>query len=132
MRVVSLSLCVALFCAIGCGNSGVGSGGAGGGSGGAGRSGGSGGAGGRGGSGGAGGSGGSGGGYTLAGTASIGPIHLTPGEETTVCITVNLHNANPIDVTKMHTTLAPGSHHMIFYKSNDTTENTTPTPCQPF
>ena len=131
MRVSVLSLVIALG-AIGCGSTTAGSGGSGGGSGGSG--GGSGGSGG--GSGGSGGTGGSGGNYTLAASVSIGgsdsPITLQPGQETTVCITKRLGNADAIDVTKMHTTLAAGSHHMIFYISSDTTENPTPTPCQPF
>jgi hypothetical protein len=131
MRVSVLSLCFVLI-AIGCGGTTAGSGGSGGGSGGAG--GGSGGAGGGSGGagGGSGGTGGSGGSYMLAGTVSIGPITLQAGQETTVCITKRLGNANALDITKMHTTLAPGSHHMIFYRSNDTTESPNPTSCQPF
>src|SRR5215468_1093395 len=103
MRVSVLSLCFALI-AIGCGSTTAGSGGSGGGSGGSG--GGSGGAGG--GSGGAGGgTGGAGGNYMLAGTVSIGPIPLGPGEEKTVCITKRLGNAAALDITRMHTSLAP-------------------------
>ena len=131
MRVSVLSLAIALF-AIGCGSTTAGSGGSGGGSGGSAGNGTGGSGGGSGGSGGSGGTGGSGGNYMLAGTASIGPITLNPGQETTVCITKRLGNANAIDITKMHTSLAPGSHHMIFYKSSDTTESPNPTPCQPF
>jgi hypothetical protein len=36
------------------------------------------------------------------------------------------------DVVGIATTLAPGSHHLIAYRSNATTENLTPTPCNSF
>src|SRR5215471_14054690 len=124
MRVSVLSLCFALI-ALGCGSTTAGSGGSGGGSGGSGGSGGAGG--GSGGSGG--GTGGAGGNYMLAGTVSIGPITLQPNQETTVCIVKRLGNANALDITRMHTMLAPGSHHMILYKSSDTTEQLMPQPC---
>lgn len=52
--------------------------------------------------------------------ASIGPVDLPPGSETTVCFHVRLDNPAPIYVTHFTTDLAPGSHHLIFYKSTRT------------
>src|SRR5689334_15485550 len=80
------------------------------------------------------GGGGSGGGGSTGNSVSvsIGPIPLSAGEETTVCIIKRLPNTSDIDVVNVATTLAPGSHHLIAYKSNATTESTTPTPCNAF
>jgi hypothetical protein len=51
----------------------------------------------------------------------------------TQCIWLNLGNTEPIKVHEIHDTLSSGSHHMIVYKDDmDTTEQTTPTDCQPF
>ena len=50
-------------------------------------------------------------------TVSIGPIALNPGDEKTVCQIMPLPNTGPIDVTRIDATLAPGSHHLIIYKS---------------
>jgi hypothetical protein len=73
---------------------------------------------------------------TVAGTqsltASIGPIPLSPAEETTVCITLRLSNTVPVYIPRMTVTLAPGSHHLVVYRSMATTENLTPTPCTAF
>src|SRR5207247_2558040 len=124
MRVSVLSFCFALI-AVGCGGTTAGSGGAGAGAGGSAGSG-------AGGSGGSGGTGGAGGQYTLAATVSVGPIAIDRGQETTVCITKRLPIDHPIDVTRIETTLAPGSHHMILYKSSDTTEHPNPVGCMPF
>ena len=62
---------------------------------------------------------------------SIGPIDLAPGEETTMCTIFRLPTTEPIDVVRIDSTLAPGSHHLIFYKSNLTTEQTSPMKCAP-
>lgn len=126
--VASLLLAVA-----GCGNGGRngnqdgGGGAGGGGTGGAG-------GGGTGGSGGGGGTGGSGGGGGAGGpvSVSIGPIPLSAGQETTVCTIQRMPNTTDIDVVNVATTLAPGSHHLIAYRSNATTESTTPTACNAF
>ena len=62
-----------------------------------------------------------------------GPISVDPGVENTQCIWVKLGNASEIKVHQLHNTLSTASHHLIVYKDDmDTTEQTTPTPCQPF
>jgi hypothetical protein len=55
-----------------------------------------------------------------------------PGEEKTVCSTLRLGNATAVDVVQMQAQLATGSHHLILYLSDATTEASTPVPCQPF
>ena len=62
---------------------------------------------------------------------SIGPIPLGPGEERTVCTVFHLPNGAALDVVNIDAKLAPGSHHLIFYKSNLTQEQLTPMNCQP-
>lgn len=62
---------------------------------------------------------------------SIGPIPLAPGQETTVCTVVKLPTQVPIDVVQIDSRLAPGSHHLVFYKSALTQEQPTPTKCAP-
>jgi hypothetical protein len=62
---------------------------------------------------------------------SIGPIPLMPGEEKTVCSVFRLKTTTAIDVTRIDAELAPGSHHLIFYKSTATVEAPDPTPCGP-
>src|SRR5262249_20934373 len=62
-------------------------------------------------------------------SVSIGPIPVAAGGETTVCTTVRLSNATDVDVVAMSTTLAPGSHHLILYRSTATTESPSLTPC---
>ncbi len=64
--------------------------------------------------------------------ASIGPIDVPAGVEKTVCIIKNLGNADDLVVSSISASLAAGSHHMIVYKSTETQENLTPTPCAPF
>jgi hypothetical protein len=65
-------------------------------------------------------------------TLLIGPIPLAAGEERTVCITEHLGITADIDVTQIVATLAPGSHHLVLYRSTDTVESLMPTDCQPF
>jgi len=69
---------------------------------------------------------------TMPLNASIGPIHVTGGEEAVECITMNLKNADPVFVRRFKTQLQTGSHHMIVYKTTATQESLTPTPCQSF
>jgi hypothetical protein len=58
---------------------------------------------------------------------------VQPGEENTQCIQVRLGNAEAIKVHQMHNILSPGSHHLIAYKDDMTTEEqTTPFDCNPF
>ncbi|HEX4458756.1 MAG TPA: hypothetical protein VIA18_12355 [Polyangia bacterium] len=78
---------------------------------------------------------GGGGGGTTGGetfSVSIGPIPVAPGQETTQCILIKMPTTTDQDVIGIGTELAPGSHHLIAYKSNETVENLTPTPCTSF
>jgi Copper type II ascorbate-dependent monooxygenase, C-terminal domain len=65
-------------------------------------------------------------------SASIGPIALAADEETTVCITMRLPNPDPVYIPRITVALAPGSHHLVVYRSQATTESLTPTPCTAF
>src|SRR5258706_9958091 len=65
-------------------------------------------------------------------TTSIGPIDLAAGEEKTVCINKRLDNTEDIVGTAFDSTLAPGSHHLIVYRSKATSETLTPYACSPF
>jgi hypothetical protein len=60
---------------------------------------------------------------------SIGPIRLRAGQETTQCIVAKLPSAVDVDVVEIDAMLAPGSHHLIVYKSMSTTESLTPSGC---
>ncbi len=64
--------------------------------------------------------------------SGIGPIKANPGFEDTQCITVRLKNAEGAFVRRFRADLGSGSHHLIAYKSDSTTESTTPTPCKGF
>jgi hypothetical protein len=61
----------------------------------------------------------------------IGPVQLAPGIEDTRCIVIRLGNAEGGYVRRFRADLGEGSHHMIVYTSDDTTESKTPTPCPP-
>lgn len=63
---------------------------------------------------------------------SIGPIDVPAGLEKTVCIEKRLGNAEDFLVSSITGDLAPGSHHLLVYRTSDTEENLTPTACQPF
>src|SRR5262249_45105427 len=63
---------------------------------------------------------------------SIGPFQLAPGQEFTKCATVPLGNVADLDAIEIDATLAPGSHHLIVYKSMATTASPDPVPCNPF
>ncbi len=65
-------------------------------------------------------------------TVSIGPITINSNQEITKCTTFRMPNTNDIDIVELSATLAKGSHHLILYRSNATTESTTPTDCEPF
>ena len=52
----------------------------------------------------------------------IGPIPLASGQERTVCSRFKLPNTGAIDIVKIDAALAPGSHHLILYKSMATQE----------
>jgi hypothetical protein len=62
-----------------------------------------------------------------------GPVTVSAGMEQTQCIWLRLGNTSAIKVHELHNVLSPSSHHLIVYKDDmDTTEQTTPMPCQPF
>ena len=81
-------------------------------------------------------SGGDGGTVTPAGptaaSTGIGPIPIAASEEKTVCIIKRLGNADDLVATSFVTDLAPGSHHLIVYRSTETAEQLTPFACSPF
>jgi hypothetical protein len=64
--------------------------------------------------------------------SGIGPIAAGSGEEHTQCITMNLKNAEGAFVRRFRADLGIGSHHMVVYKSNATSESTVPQDCQGF
>jgi hypothetical protein len=62
-----------------------------------------------------------------------GPVTVPVDTESTQCIWVRLSNETEIKVHAMHNVLTDGSHHLIVYKDDqDTEEQPTPMPCQPF
>jgi hypothetical protein len=65
-------------------------------------------------------------------TITFGPVTVPPGVEKTQCVTKRLGNPSALHVGTIHNTLGNASHHMIVYRVNDTTEQTTPYDCQPF
>jgi hypothetical protein len=54
---------------------------------------------------------------------------LRPGEEVTMCREVRLGNVGPMLVRRIHVSIPNGSHHVIVYRSQATTEQPTPTRC---
>jgi hypothetical protein len=65
-------------------------------------------------------------------SVSVGPIHLDVGEEKTECVSLRVGLASDQLIRAIHARLGPASHHLIVYRDNGTTENTTPTPCAAF
>jgi hypothetical protein len=66
-------------------------------------------------------------------TLTWGPVSVPAGRESTQCVWMRLGNATEIKVHQMHNRLNDASHHLIVYKDDmDTTEQLTPTPCEPF
>jgi hypothetical protein len=64
---------------------------------------------------------------------SWGPVTVQPSVESTQCVWLRLSNDAEIKVHQLHNVLGATSHHLIVYKDDmDTTEQTTPVPCQPF
>jgi hypothetical protein len=62
---------------------------------------------------------------------SIGPIPLAAAEERTVCKRFKLPTTTAINVVQIDSQLAPGSHHLVLYRSTATTEQTTIYDCPP-
>lgn len=65
-------------------------------------------------------------------TVGIGPLHLEPGDERTVCVDVRLGNPGPVAVRGYRSHLADGSHHMIVYRTDLPEERLEPYDCDPF
>src|SRR5579883_2196484 len=63
--------------------------------------------------------------------ASVGPIPLSAGEETTVCIVAPLGNTEDVVLNGFDMKLAPGSHHLIAYLTSAAPVST-PFSCAPF
>src|SRR5262249_22271034 len=63
---------------------------------------------------------------------TFGPIAIPAGTENTQCIVKRLGNPEPLPVGSIHDVLGRASHHMVVYRVNDTTEQTTPFNCKPF
>jgi hypothetical protein len=64
-------------------------------------------------------------------TASIGPIDVPAGVETTQCIVVPLGNTEEVVINGYTIDLSEGSHHLIVYMTTDT-EQDDPVNCAPF
>lgn len=63
--------------------------------------------------------------------ANVGPIPVDAGQETVVCVTMRMSNAEAVYVPRITVQLAPGSHHLVVYRSMATAESP-PTPCTTF
>src|SRR5579862_4612388 len=63
---------------------------------------------------------------------SIGPFQLAPGQEFTKCMVMPLGNAAELDAIRVDASLAPGSHHLILYRTDATTPSPAPFDCNPF
>jgi hypothetical protein len=53
---------------------------------------------------------------------SIGPFTLQPSDEIVKCAIIKVPIETASDVVRLHTTLAPGSHHLVLYRSTETSE----------
>jgi hypothetical protein len=66
-------------------------------------------------------------------TLQMPPVTLASGQETTLCVTLQLDNSTPQMLRHIHSSIAAGSHHLIAYRVPATTPlQPTPMPCQPF
>jgi hypothetical protein len=74
----------------------------------------------------------SGAGQPVVAEESIGPLDVAPGEEKTVCIVKRLDNEEDAVITSLSAELAPGSHHLVAYRTMAATEAPTPAPCRAF
>jgi hypothetical protein len=64
--------------------------------------------------------------------ASVGPIPLSPSEETTVCLVAPLGNTEDVVLDGFDMKLAPGSHHLIAYLTDASPTTPSTFPCSPF
>lgn len=65
-------------------------------------------------------------------SVGIGPIDLQPGVEKTVCVNQRLPIDDPLVINRIVADLAPGSHHLIVYATDETQEHSNPVDCSPF
>jgi hypothetical protein len=63
---------------------------------------------------------------------TIGPITLAPTEEQTVCVIRRLGNLGHEYLRRIRAHIGPGSHHLVFYRAVETTEQPDPFPCTGF
>jgi len=60
-------------------------------------------------------------------------VALSPGDETTQCVVVQMANATPQILRRVRAVLSAGSHHLVAYRvPADTPLQPAATPCQPF
>jgi hypothetical protein len=64
--------------------------------------------------------------------ATIGPVSVPSGGETTRCVVRRLGNASPVFVRRFRSELSQGTHHFIVYRSSATEESLEPTECPGF
>jgi Copper type II ascorbate-dependent monooxygenase, C-terminal domain len=64
--------------------------------------------------------------------ARIGPMLVAPFTEETRCVHVRLENPEGAFVRRFRTSLGDASHHFVVYRSSETAERLTPTPCAGF
>ena len=60
------------------------------------------------------------------------PVTVPAGTEKTQCVVKKLPNTAAAHIGQIHNELGDGSHHLIVYRTNDTTEQPVPFDCQPF
>lgn len=65
-------------------------------------------------------------------TVQIGPVALQPGVEKTVCVNQRLPIDDPLVINRIAVDLAPGSHHLIVYATDETQDHAEPINCSPF
>jgi hypothetical protein len=53
---------------------------------------------------------------------TIGPFDIASGAEIVMCSVVRMPTTAAVDVTRLRTTLAPGSHHLVLYRSVEKSE----------
>jgi len=62
---------------------------------------------------------------------TIGPVRASANEEETLCVTLPLAVESDVLIRSIHTTLTPGTHHVIVYRTTSAPDPT-PTPCGSF
>ncbi len=65
-------------------------------------------------------------------SATLGPVHFSPGEEVTYCVERRLGNDEEAFINRIASSITSGGHHMILYRSNATEERPDAFECTPF